>query len=401
MNSSNQSAILLCQIGFESWGGSEIVSLELIEWFTTRGWRVDLFTTAFGAPIAEAVTDKVEAGSLRVVTLGSDHELDAHAYELIWVNQSLIPRSIVAQLANDPVTTPVVWHHMSSFQHLGLPLLYEVEHALASVITCMAPVAQDRMREYGFPGHDIELFDNPAPDEFVFHERRIPRSALRTILVVSNHPPVELRDAAAILAARGIVMEFAGLSDSYGRITPQRIAKHDAVVTIGKTTQYALVMGVPVYSYDHFGGGGWILEKNLESEWYGNFAGRIARRVLSAEHIAEELEQGFGSAQAFAQASREASAGRWSLTRQLETMLADSRLARAPRSLNAGQVRLADLQCAMRDELWGALRQAQRDVRQLRGSVDHPRETVRKQEGKQGGSLARRLRSLFTWRRSR
>ncbi|WP_439565214.1 hypothetical protein, partial [Microcella sp.] len=140
---------------------------------------------------------------------------------------------------------------------------------------------------------------------------------------------------------------------------------HDAVVTIGKTTQYALVMGVPVYSYDHFGGGGWITEQNLEREHYGNFAGRIERRVLTGEQIAAELSGGYAGARAFAQAYRPTACRRWSLTRQLEALLADERCRPRPRTMSSEQVRRSALLCAERDELWGVVRHAQADIAEL------------------------------------
>lgn len=362
---SSSSALLLCQVSFSGWSGSEVVSLELIEWFVARGWRVDLVTTKYAAPLSDATAHLVESGALRVFSLHTSGELDANDYSLIWVNQSLLPSSIIDQLAREAMTTPMIWHHMSSFQVLGMPLMYEVEDALASIITCIAPVARERLRDYGFGAHEIEIFDNPAPDEFVEAALPSARTSPRSLLVVSNHPPEELRRAADILSSRGVEVVFAGLADGYGRITPETIAAHDAVITIGKTTQYALTMGVPVYSYDHFGGGGWLTQANLDQEWRGNFAGRIERRVLDAQQLADELEQGFGEAQLFARGAREVHAQRWSLTRQLDALLTDPRLEPGPRTLDPRQARLAALHCAMRDELWGALRRAEADVARM------------------------------------
>lgn len=292
------------------------------------------------------------------------------------MNQSLLPSSVLRQLRSGPVKTPMIWHHMSSFQNLGMPLLYDVENAMASIITCMAPVARDSLQEYGFEGHEIVIFDNPAPDQFVSAELPVLRSSLRSLIVVSNHPPAELREAATLLASRDIEVTFAGLGDRYGRITPAILGAHDAVITIGKTTQYALAMGVPVYSYDHFGGGGWITEANLDKEWYGNFAGRIEGRAISAQQVADEIESGFGDARAFARTAREVNARRWSLTRQLEALLDDPRLQPRDRLLGAHEARLAALQGAMRDELWAALRGAEAGFTAQSNAVEELREIV-------------------------
>lgn len=361
--------LLVCQIGFQSLAGSEVGSLEILEWFVGRGWAVDVATTVYGDPIARELAAPVAAGDVRILLLGETADLRAEHYDLIWINHAFVPRSIIEQLAEGPISTPMVWHHMSSFQTLGLPLLAEVEDALASVITSMAPVARDRVSEFGFEDHRLELFDNPAPDAFTRWAGRGPSLGLESLLIVSNHPPSELLSVAQQLESIGVRVTHAGLTGEYGRLTPSMIAAHDAVVTIGKSTQYALVMGVPVYSYDHFGGGGWITHENLEREHYGNFAGRIERRVLSAERLVAEIRSGYPGARAFALDYRPVAADRWSLSRQLERLLADERLRPRARGMSALQVRRTALLCAHRDELWAAFRDAER-----RAETHHHRE---------------------------
>lgn len=362
--------LLLCQIGFENLAGSEVVSLEIVEWFVERGWAVDVATTVYGGPIALELAAPVAAGDVRILLLGETADLRAEHYDLIWINHAFVPRSIIEQLAEGPIATPMVWHHMSSFQTLGLPLLADAEDGLASIITCMAPVARDSVAEFGFEDHRLEIFDNPAPDAFVTFSRRVPAERLESLLIVSNHPPPELLDASQQLESAGVRVALAGLTGDYGRVTPSMIAEHDAVVTIGKSTQYCLVMGVPVFSYDHFGGGGWITEQNLEREHYGNFAGRIARRVLSAEQLVAEIRSGYPGAREFALDYRPVAAERWSLSRQLEAILADERLTPRQRGLSPVQVRRTALLCAERDELWAAFRHAQRRVAMWEADAD-------------------------------
>ena len=61
-------------------------------------------------------------------------------------------------------------------------------------------------------------------------------------------------------------------------MTPEVLAPYDAVVTIGKTVQYALSMGIPAYVYDHFGGVGWLDEDSLEPELHWAFSGQRTDR---------------------------------------------------------------------------------------------------------------------------
>lgn len=362
--------LLLCQIGFRDAAGSEIVSLELLEWFVRRGWAVDVFTAAFGEPIANEVADHIAAGRVRIIPLGEDAGIRADDYALIWVNHAFLPRSLVEGMRDAPLTAPMIWHHMSSFQALGLPLLADAEEALASMVVSVSPETQAAVEAFGLEGHRIELFDNPAPDEFVQFEGRRPGPALESLLVVSNHPPAEVSAAMELLRARGVRVAVAGMPGEYARLRPAAIAEHDAVLTIGKTTQYALVMGVPVYSYDHFGGGGWITADTLERERQGNFSGRPARRRLDADQLAEEVLAGYTDARAFAADYRPTAIARWSLTRRLETMLVDARLRPRARRLSPARIARTALLCQERDELRLNLGFAQEGVRELRTALD-------------------------------
>ena len=65
------------------------------------------------------------------------------------------------------------------------------------------------------------------------------------------------------------------------------------IISIGKTVQYALGMGIPVYNYDHFGGSGYVTLENIDKEEHHNFCGKSFCRKLSSEEIAKEILEGF------------------------------------------------------------------------------------------------------------
>jgi hypothetical protein len=79
------------------------------------------------------------------------------------------------------------------------------------------------------------------------------------------------------------------------RVDADLLDKFDAVMTIGKTVQYGLCAGKPVYCYDYFGGPGWLNEDNLQAARFHNFSGRgFATR--SAQSIAREIRDDFAEA---------------------------------------------------------------------------------------------------------
>ena len=89
--------------------------------------------------------------------------------------------------------------------------------------------------------------------------------------MVSNHPPKELQEAMSLLSARGYQVDM--LIDAIGSekpaITSAELLDHyDCVISIGKTVQYCLVQGIPVFLYDRFGGPGYLNESNYELAEY-------------------------------------------------------------------------------------------------------------------------------------
>lgn len=358
--------LLLTHVGLDQYAGSEIVVLELIEWFAARGWRVDLFTSVVRGPMARELAGRIAEGAVRVITIDDAVGLAPGDYRLVWINHSFLPTAFVEALGDAPLEAPLVWHHMSSFVPIEMPLLWEAERALASVVTCMAPVARDRLVALGIPPEAITIVDNPAPDAFIAFRSHPRPSALTSLLVVSNHLPSDVRGAIEALEHRGVRVTTVGALGVPQRVTPELIAAHDAVVTIGKTTQYALTVGAPVFNYDRFGGVGWIDDRSLERAAADNFSGRLTGTPRTVDALVDELLAGYDAARRFAAAYEPTAKARWSLTRQLESLL-DALFAGAenggvPRALAPAARERTLALCQHRDELWSSLRRLENAV---------------------------------------
>ena len=166
-----------------------------------------------------------------------------------------------------------------------------------NVDLCLTLTEQTKLlflTKYNIPNKKIEILPNTAPDVF-FDYKFTPRQELKNIAIVSNHPPMELFQASEILKQRGINVDIHGLATKSIDITPSVLSEYDVIVTIGKTVQYSLAMGIPVYNYDHFGGTGYITLDNLNEEEAYNFSGRNHFTKKSAENIADEIINQFES----------------------------------------------------------------------------------------------------------
>lgn len=116
---------------------------------------------------------------------------------------------------------------------------------------------------YGIPQEMMKLFENPIPDEYVdfkHHTTGFPKLPGK-IGIVSNHIPGELLDIKRYLP-QNIKADFLGRYRKYARITPEILSNYDLIITIGKTVQYALGLGIPIYEYDIYGGCGYITSEN-------------------------------------------------------------------------------------------------------------------------------------------
>lgn len=305
--------ILITNNQLRSFGGSEMITLELAEEFVAQGWDVDVYTNLLGVPFSREFQDLIDAGQCRVSddpAFASDRE-----YDLFWIHHSVIPPGALQGSA--PATLPpVVWHHMSSFVDIEMPVLADIETRLATIISFVSPEARDALLPYGLPEPKTELFQNLVPQSFMIPMPGPTPPKLRSLLVVSNHPPAEVDEAARLLEEQGISVRRIGNTEPL-RITSEAFTGVDAVLTIGKTVQYSLCLGLPVYVYDHFGGAGWLDEENFDTELDTNFSGRATRREATPSLIVEELLDGFQSAQSFSRRRLETHRQRFSLRRRI------------------------------------------------------------------------------------
>ena len=276
-----------------------MVTLELAEEFLARKWDVEVYTHLLDLPISAEFERLSASASVRV--FDDPEDFVPGQYDLVWIHHSVLPPSLIERLTEDSGRTRVVWHHMAALPNIEAALFPDIEAAIADRISSVSSRTRDLLIEYGLPDDRSFILPNPVPRTFLEPAKTRPGTDLQTILIISNHPPDELLEAAELIRLQGIAVRRIGGSTPE-RVTPDSFEGVDAVVTIGKSVQYALCLGIPVYNYDHFGGNGWIEETNFEQERISNFSGRSTFRQISAEQITEEVRSGFSQAREFAQA---------------------------------------------------------------------------------------------------
>jgi hypothetical protein len=273
-------------------GGSEVIALEVAEWFRDRGDEVTIGANRAGPPLTDCL-DGIE------LTLEVD-AIDLARFDLVWCQHDMlafVPVKTVRAAARRPPSIALAGlspsHPFEVVDGVRARGLGAIVHA-NSTKTAAAIEAQT----FGLARRRrIVVFHNAAPPAFFTDTGPVTATGpLRTLLVISNHPPKELIDALATLAARGIEVRMIGAGRDPRRVVPEDLAGADAVVTIGKSVVYALAQRRPVYLYDQFGGDGWLVPAIWRTNLFHNFAGQPQRRRISADELVAEITDGFDPA---------------------------------------------------------------------------------------------------------
>ncbi len=326
---------LLCTNHLYRFAGSEIVTLELAEDLARRGIAVTIFTHE----ISDLIAAEMEAAGAAVAT--KPDEIDPYDHDLIYVQHGLLAPLFARPVPEGAVFPVIFTNHLSPYN------IYEApgpvaEAALADVILANSPETAAMLHDYGGAFAAAEVFANPAPPSF--HAAVPPRGAdLQRLILVSNHPPTDLLAALDLAEKQGIAVSRIGRRHDVQRVTPDLLAAHDAVVTIGKTAQYALALRRPVFCYDRFGGPGWITASTIDTAAWHNFSGRGFDVAPSPEALAAQIVRGFAAAREFIDGLGPDDLAPYSLSDRLDALLdMAKRLLCDPDRSAARLARLAD-----------------------------------------------------------
>lgn len=226
-------------------GGSELVSIELAEEYAQRGWEVMLYSPKVSKYLFESVDKRVTVtGKFPDLTCGWDIVWDHHGVLMPYLERT--------------AGTTIVANHMSSYVEIEKP-----KYASGKPHRIFCNSEETRVSLPWEYKQRAELMQNPAPRMW---SKNLTQGT--HAMFISKHRPKELE---------ALVDTFNCPSVTYNgdiRLTRAHFAWAKFVICNGKSVQYALTTGVPVFLYDHFGGPGWLTEDNFEKAAYYNFSGR-------------------------------------------------------------------------------------------------------------------------------
>lgn len=312
--------ILICQPFIYQINGSMMVTLELAEELKKTAKEVVVYSDIVDLP-AKAYFEKKK---IKIVSYEDDPQFELEDFDVVWVHSQTMPKSLIRKMANLKEAKNIpkfVFLHMSSLGYIldEKPWIYQFEEKLADKILVIAEDTKAAISKY-IDNPKVDYYRNPAPDEYICKKKRTGK--LEKVLIVSNHCPEEVLEARKELKKKGVEVKLLGEDGVYRPVTPQMLEKYDAVISIGKTVQYCLLAGIPVYVYDHFGGPGYLTEKTFKACKENNFSGRDSREKKTAKEIADEVLSGFKESREFIWNNRNEFRKEFSLGERLKDIFA-------------------------------------------------------------------------------
>ncbi len=285
--------VLICHSIVHDLIGSTIVTLDLATALRDRGAEVLVYATFVGDPAAALFAE-------RGIEVADDTAMAGRRFsefDLVWVHSQALPEAMVEQFADPHDLPPFVFLHMSAIHYAPdeHPYVHELEERLSALSLFVSTRTREDLLPYFVEPPPTAIYPNPTPREYCAPAELAP-GLPRRVLVVSNHADPALMAAKELLRERGVDVTHVGRTgDLTALVTPELLAPHDVVLSIGKTVQYCLVSGRPVFVHDHFGGYGYLDDACLDRARHDNFSGRLGE-PRSAEQIAAEVIDGYAAA---------------------------------------------------------------------------------------------------------
>ncbi|MCP1101315.1 hypothetical protein M2454_001050 [Aequitasia blattaphilus] len=253
--------VLITNMYLQRYSGSELHTLSIAKGFQEKGYDVIIGVSSKTYPLLK------ETKKFQVINV-LEEELPVTHFDILFLQHFPVfdylctkynityNKMIISKLGP---THPL--EHLPSFANK------------ADLVVCVSEEIREQIREDVDSSVPIMVFPNYAtPEYFAGYEADKSIDKLQRIAVISNHVPKELKELKMQLEL--VEMDFIGEEFTPKLVDASLLKEYDLIITIGKTVQYCMAIGIPVYVYDHFGGPGYLTEDNFEHAEKHVFSGR-------------------------------------------------------------------------------------------------------------------------------
>ncbi|WP_375572987.1 hypothetical protein ABWH93_07340 [Seohaeicola saemankumensis] len=196
------------------WAGSELIIIELAEFFHSKGKSVVIFANDLDQRfIMQNISEEVFVTS-------SKEDIHIAEFDLVYCQHQVLTLFLdqLISLKSFDSRPRIVYGHLSPYERLEFPGA-AIEWWYADRILCNSFETYSKMIELGLDKSKMRVFPNPAPDDFF----DVPLAYIkpRKILAISNHFPKEVRVALKILKKNGVGVTRRGTQHVNLRVTPK------------------------------------------------------------------------------------------------------------------------------------------------------------------------------------
>lgn len=302
--------LFLC-VDMDGLHGSFLHVMEYAEYFKSNGWDVtigSIYISDFNRQLAESKGFQVS----------SINGLPNLEYDLVYALHLLLFPALVCRGLR---YKKAIAMSLSSF----VPIEQLPPKRFLSQFDLIGALSQEAVdnssRKFGIKPSLYKIIPNHIPLAFLekSRDKKTWNDRVANVCVISNH---YINEVAGIRNVAGFNVDYYGKDYNNPKyITPGLLLKYDVIITIGKTVQYGLGLGIPVFQYDIYGGCGYISPQNILHEELTNFSGRGTRRKLDANQLIREITDGYSEAVKNAPVLRELALKRYSIDKLVKDQL--------------------------------------------------------------------------------
>lgn len=272
--------ILITNFEMRQFAGSEINASTIAKRFKELGYEVYMLAMYFGEPIYAEVKENFD---YIIDIKKNDFDFTNIEFDIVWAHHSFLlnwlifEKGLKAKRIIASSLSPVV------------PFEFIPNYANdLSLVLANSKETKEALINEGIK--EVHVLENYSFKKYFEQENDI--KSLKNIAIVSNHIPQEVKEAKKLLESNGYNVQIYGIEGKRELIDDKILKKYDAIISIGKTVQYAMSLQIPIYVYDIHGGEGYITLENLEKNREKNFSGRGFEKK-SAKQIYTEIIENF------------------------------------------------------------------------------------------------------------
>lgn len=240
------------------YSGSEIIALDLCNYFVNKNCNVFLCAFGIGLPLSKHLNPKVKQIDL------NKRQIPIKQADLIIGHHC----NVIDKVLKTVQCKTVMQNSLSVFSGIESYSKYATRLFANSQETKSLKQPTVKL--------PIAVFVNSCNQEYFKQVKRLNKQ-IKNIAIITNHQWHKGIKQPKINIIGGWNARF---------VNAQLLMQYDVVITIGRTVQQCLCLGTPVYCYDHFGGPGYITTDNIDFNESLNFSGRqeIGKTVEKKEH---------------------------------------------------------------------------------------------------------------------